>query len=85
LNQACIWCKNNNKNKYETEKEWPINRTIEEALKTLKTGSANVYTKQPMMTSIPIDHYVIDMLHLFLRVSDRLFKHMRQDRILKSS
>ncbi len=30
-NQACIWCKYNKKNKYETEKEkeWLINRTIE--------------------------------------------------------
>ena len=64
-NQPCIWC------------SWNKNKNIECQPRTLiearqNTGS-NGFKSNPLLSKIDFNHCIIDMLHLFLRISDKLF------------
>ena len=76
---SCVWCKCPAEQRHDTSKSWCTiedgARTIDEikrlALvknKDLKYGCI----RQPLFPSIPIDHVIPDILHLFLRISDIL-------------
>ena len=84
-NFPCPWCKwdktkliniDFEKVKREIEKEWSIHdkdkgaRTIDEAINTTnKFGQI----KRPIITAIPFHRIIVDMLHLFLRITDVLY------------
>lgn len=78
----CIWCKCQLYDKYNGRKEWSLSdtskgaRSIQEIQQTLNQRSRTVercnVKHSPLFPSIPLDHVVIDSLHLFLRISDNL-------------
>lgn len=74
---ACVWCKCPRQQRWDTSKKWSINdptfgaRTIEEIAKFSKGKKFNCKAK-PLFDFIPMDHVIIDTLHLFLRISDVL-------------
>lgn len=50
-------------------------RTIEDAIESVESGKPeDGYFKRPIFDFIPIQRYMIDMLHLFLRISDKLYE-----------
>jgi len=63
----------------DTSKKWSINdptfgaRTIEEIAK-FSTGKKFNCKAKPLFDFIPMDHVIIDTLHLFLRISDVLIE-----------
>ena len=81
-NYSCIWCICHKDERHETSKVWSIQdtskgaRTIEDIKKLAKEkkrGSEKFgCIRQPMFPSIPIDHVIPDILHLFLRICDLL-------------
>lgn len=85
----CIWCKCPLYDKYDGRKEWSLTdvskgaRSIEEIQQQVNTRSRTVekYNSKhaPLFPSIPIDHVVIDSLHLFLRISDNLINLVIQE------
>jgi len=71
----CIWCKCPKGERHITSKSWENElRTIEEIqmLAKKKKGSKYGCIRQPLFPSIPVDHVIPDILHLFLRISDVL-------------
>lgn len=89
-------CKCKTSERFDTEKEWSISdptagaRTIEEnlSLSQLPKSRKKYVSNCPIFQSIPLTHVVIDNLHLFLRVSDKLITLLvtelrRQDKIEK--
>ena len=87
----CVWCKCSKDNFYDTEQEWSITnpkqgaRTHEEQAAILSHPNMKDivnfgYTRVPIFKDIiPISRYMIDMLHLFLRISDTLFNLLVKD------
>jgi len=82
---ACIWCKCPSEERYDVTKIWSIQnenegaRTIASISRSAKLPKTKKYNEEkcgcirlPLFPSIPIDHVVLDILHLFLRVSDVL-------------
>ena len=77
----CIWCKCTDK-EWQIIGDWSIEdptkgaRTIygiEEFAKSKKRGvEKHGCVNQPLFPTIPIDHVVPDVLHLFLRITDVL-------------
>ena len=74
---ACIWCKCPRVHRWDTSKKWSIKDTALGA-RTVKEITEHSRKKQfnckysPLFDFIPMDHVVIDTLHLFLRISDVL-------------
>ena len=74
---ACIWCKCPRLCRWDTTKKWSIRDTSMGA-RTVKEITEHSRKKQfnckfpPLFDFIPMDHVVIDTLHLFLRISDVL-------------
>lgn len=74
----CIWCKCPLYDHYDDTKSWSLAdsskgaRTIKE-IQELATGKCQFNVKHaPLFPSIPLDHVIIDTLHLFLRICDNL-------------
>ena len=86
---ACIWCKCPSGERYNMSKEWSITdpkkgaRTIAEitACHTKAKSSSKRYScvHPPLFPTIPLDHVIPDVLHLFLRVTDVLFNLLVTD------
>ena len=68
---ACIWCKCPKAQRWNTNKQWNITRTIEDICLCAASRKFNCKAK-PLFYFIPMDHVVIDNLHMFLRISDVL-------------
>ena len=78
---ACIWCKCPTCDRHDIKKTWSITnpdkgaRSIEEiqncAQKSKKSDEKYNCSREPIL-SIPLDHTVPDILHLFLRIADVL-------------
>lgn len=79
---SCIWCKCPANQRCDMQLVWSITeteydaRTVDEISKMSKLGK---YSKkwyncshEPIFDFIPIHHVIIDILHLFLRISDVL-------------
>lgn len=94
----CIWCKCTLYDKYDGRKEWCLSdiskgaRSIQEIQQQSNVRSRSVerYNVKhiPLFPSIPLDHVVIDSLHLFFRISNNLINLLilelqRQDSIDK--
>ena len=78
---ACIWCKSPRVKRWDTSKLWSIYdtqmgaRTVEEIKEHAKKHKFNC-KYPPLFDFIPMDHVVIDTLHLFLRVPDVLIEFL---------
>ena len=74
---ACVWCKCPRQQQWDTSKKWSINdptfaaRTIDKIAR-FSTGKKFNCKARPLFDFIPVDHVIIDTLHLFLRISDVL-------------
>ena len=87
----CVWCKCCKDDFSDRSLEWSITdptkgaRSLEELIKTvqLPNNSKTVkygYDKLPLFKDVvPINRYMIDMLHLFLRISDSLINLLVKD------
>ena len=94
---ACIWCKCKADERYDADREWSISdpskgaRSTDENIKMSRqprTRKQYNVSRLPLFPTIPLDHVVIDNLHLFLRVADVLINLLiielrRQDAIQK--
>lgn len=87
---ACIWCKCPRLERCNIKKKWYLTdlnlgaRNLEQITRYAKTKQFNC-KKDPLFAFIPLDHVVIDTLHLFLRISDNLIELLiRQLRMLDS-
>ena len=74
---ACVWCKCPKQQRWDKSKKWSISdptfgaRTIDEIAR-FSIGKKFSYKARPLFDFIPMDHVIIDKLHLFLRISDVL-------------
>jgi hypothetical protein len=65
----CIWCMANKDEFWDITNEWSLNDS-ERGARTFNKDDE----KEPILTKkIPISNYLVDMLHLFLRITDTLF------------
>lgn len=88
-NYPCIWCKCNKNLFYDTNKIWSMTnvdqgaRSFDDMRKCLKENKPDKkcgYNLMPLITEkVPWHHYLIDMLHLFLRISDKLLNNLLDD------
>ena len=86
-NYSCVWCKCHSKDRWDMTMDWSAfdcskgARTISEIEslllkpKTRRMGCS----RHPLFKFIPIDHVVIDTLHLFLRIADLLINLLIQE------
>ncbi len=78
---ACVWRKCPSSDRFDADKTWSITdttkgaRTVKETCDLAKLPKSrrkfNV-SHAPLFPDIPLDHVIIDNLHLFLRISDTL-------------
>jgi hypothetical protein len=84
---SCIWCKCPSEDRWDMTKEWSAfdtkkgARTIDEIERfmALPKNRRKGCQGKPIFSFIPIDHVIIDTLHLYLRVSDLLINLFIQD------
>ncbi len=76
---ACIWCKCPKEERHDLSKKWSLSnpeaggRMIEETTRLGSKRSKKFNVSHPaLFRKIPLTNVVIDNLHLFLRVADRL-------------
>ncbi|CAH3140038.1 unnamed protein product [Pocillopora meandrina] len=94
---ACIWCKCPRGQRHDIQRVWSLSnsaqgaRSLEEISSFAKSKNQCTKSKQficknnPLFPFIPLDHVVIDTLHLLLRISDNLIELLiRQLRRLDS-
>jgi len=78
-NFACIWCKCPRHERFDISKKWSLTdkslgaRDSQEIGNYAKSKQYNCKTS-PLFNFIPIDHVIIDTLHLFLRISDNFIE-----------
>ena len=86
-NFSCVWCTCSSNDRWDMDKNWSALdedkgartvKSIEACLKLPKTRRVGCCAS-PMFKFIPIDHVIIDSLHLFLRVSDLLINLLIQE------
>ncbi len=70
-NFFCPWCSCSRKDLGNKEKQWIINKNMEQIVAKPDTYSG--HTKLPLFSMIPITHWVVDELHILLRIYDRLW------------
>ena len=86
-NFSCVWCKCPSVDRWDMSKQWSAfdsekgARTISEIEEYCKRPKAKRFGchSNPIFKCVPIDHHIIDSLHLFLRVSDVLINLLIQD------
>ena len=70
---SCCWCHCNLKETVDLSAEWPISRS--QALANIQyLANSNGYKYEHLINFIDFDNVVIDMLHLLLRITDRLYE-----------
>ena len=80
---SCIWCKCPARERFDITNTWSVTnpnegartiQEIQELSKLKKTKRKEKYgcIRDPLFPSIPIDHVIPDILHLFLRICDVL-------------
>jgi len=91
---ACIWCKCPADKQHDMHFEWSFRGTKAWTISDIQACCTQPKIKNfncahiPLFPTIPIHHTVVDMLHLFLRITDILFNLLvldirRKDTILK--
>ena len=95
---SCVWCKCSSNDRWDMGKDWSAfdvargARTVDEIEKFKQLSAQRRFgcQRSPIFGFVPIDHVIIDSLHLFLRVSDLLINLFiedlrRQDGIVKAT
>ncbi|CAG8497504.1 2729_t:CDS:2 [Scutellospora calospora] len=67
----CLWCDCCKKLNGDFEYDWTINKNINNI--TQNFSKTNGHAKKPLFSMIEIDHWIVDELHLLLRITDRLW------------
>lgn len=83
---AYLWCKIHKKDRGDMSKDSgyydtiPLKRTIQEMfeLSTKKSGENFCCCHKPLLV-IPLDHIILDELHLMLRITDILIENLIED------
>ena len=78
-NFACIWCKCLRHERFDINKKWSLTDKSLRARDSHKIGKHAESKQHNCKTNllfdfIPIDHVIIDTLHMFLRISDNLIE-----------
>ncbi|XP_046573163.1 uncharacterized protein LOC124281178 [Haliotis rubra] len=80
---SCVWCKCPNFDRHDMSREWSLvdvqkgARTVEEISTMSNKKNKNFNCLHPPLFSfIALTRVVPDLLHLYLRVSDQLVKHL---------
>lgn len=92
---ACIWCKCPRAERSHIDKKWSMSdkslgaRDHQEITDNSRRKKCNC-KYSPLFDYIPVDHVIIDTLHLFLRISDVLIERLirelkRQDCLEKTN
>jgi len=84
---SCIWCKCHSKDRWNMQLKWSLSdtskgaRSIEEIKTLSKKPAKQQYgcKRLPLFESFPMDHVIIDTLHLFLRIGDLLINLLIMD------
>ncbi|CAF1112929.1 unnamed protein product [Brachionus calyciflorus] len=81
-NFPCLWCEVQKENLYKIE-HFTL-RSFEKQKKVISIGAKTKdshfgYKTSPIITGIPHSNFFIDLLHLFLRISDVLFELLVSD------
>ncbi|KAJ8018072.1 hypothetical protein HOLleu_44137 [Holothuria leucospilota] len=80
---SCVWCKCSASDRWDSSKSWSMTnpdqgaRTVSEICE-MAGRKRNKYNCSfpPIFTCIPVDHVVMDSLHLFLRIADQLVSQL---------
>ena len=76
----CVWCPCKIKNQLDHEKIWNISdRNLEDAEKLCNEKTVNSrkgYINKPLFYYIKFEDCIIDILHLYLRITDKLFEKL---------
>ncbi|KAK3704236.1 hypothetical protein QZH41_020490 [Actinostola sp. cb2023] len=83
---ACVWCKVHKKDRGDMSKpdgfydQAPMKRTLQEIMECVskKRGENFCCVHQPLL-HIPLDHIILDELHLMLRITDILIGNLVDD------
>lgn len=81
---SCIYCLCPSDKRHDTTMQWGLSRTIQsikDNAQSKKLGCVN----NPLFDFIPVDHVVPDLLHLFLRITDRLISKVVWELRLKDN
>lgn len=87
-NYPCIWCCCHKDKFYDSSVRWSIRmtelgaRSHEDATEKMKSKNIDVkkgYYYQSITRTINFDHVILDMLHLFLRITDTLISLLFDD------
>lgn len=84
---SCVWCKCPAADRWDMSKDWSVfdpskgGRTVSEIERNIKLSKPKRFgcCNSPIFKFIPIDHVIIDLLHLFLRVADLLINLFIED------
>ncbi|CAJ0829886.1 7835_t:CDS:2, partial [Entrophospora sp. SA101] len=74
-NYFCPWCNCNKSQQGKLNLNWSISKKMEELSVNYDPKNPKLHNgqiRQPLFSMIPLDHWVIDELHLMLRVIDHL-------------
>jgi hypothetical protein len=74
-NYFCPWCTCNKSQQGNLNLNWSISKNMDDLSVNYNPKNPKQYNgqiRQPLFSMIPLDHWVIDELHLMLRVMDRL-------------
>lgn len=70
---ACIWCDCNLYELPNKNSVFPINRTLTKSYELFPVHKLG-YVNEPILQFVDFKNCVVDLLHLFLRISDKLFE-----------
>jgi hypothetical protein len=70
----CIWCMCSKDQHGDLSRNWHIEKTMERIAENYNEYNGHIHP--PLFNMIPIDHIVFDELHVFLRITDRLWELM---------
>jgi len=68
----CPWCLCSKDQHGDLNQDWHIEKNIEQI--TTNYSDINGHIRPPLFNMISIDHIVFDELHVFLRITDRLWE-----------
>lgn len=86
---ACLWCKVHKLFRWDMSKDLSyyneeLNRTLQE-IKELSSSSKTFSCIKRPLFNIPLDHIILDELHLMLRITDRMTENLITEVMEKDS
>lgn len=71
-NYFCPWCSCSKHQHNDLSKDWRIEKNMEQIITNYKDVNGHIHP--PLFKMIAIDHIIFDELHVFLRITDRLWE-----------